>query len=762
MKQVVRELGSGRLRVADVPAPQLLPGGILVRNHFSVLSPGTERMKVEQARKSLLGKALERPEDVKKVLETASREGVGAAYRKVRGRLSELTTLGYSCAGTVEAVGKGVTRFRKGDRVACAGEGYASHSERIWVPENLAVTVPDPVPLDRAAFATLGAIALHGIRQADLRLGESALVVGLGLVGQLTVRLLRAAGIRVVGVDLDEGRVAVARSTGARALLRSDPVEERVRELTGGLGADAVLLTATTKSTDPMELAVEAARDRGRIVVVGQVPLEASRVRFQAKELELRTSRSYGPGRHDPSYEEEGVDYPPAYVRWTEGRNLEAFLAFLEDDSVRVDDLITHRFPIARAEEAYARITDGDGGDVLAVVLEYPARTEPEPGRIRVATEVPPALKTSSAPGQGSLRLGAVGAGRFAVSTLFPHLAGLPVTLRGVASAGGTSALAAAERFRFGYMAAEPDELFRDPEVDAVVIATRHGSHAELAAGALRAGKHVWVEKPLALNEEELDDVLEAASESGTVLMVGFNRRFAPATELLAGAFRDVPGGRVVQIRVNAGAVPRDSWVHDPVQGGGRLVGEGCHFVDLALHLLGSAPRDVHAAALGGEDPDADLQDNVQVTLTTEDGSLASILYTSRGSARFEKERVELFGGGAVGVIEDFRRARVHGGAGGRWRGRQDKGQGKGLEAFVRAAREGGEAPIPLGELEASSRAVLRARRSLEEGGVVPAVSGSASAGAEPSRPIQPPSPVPGRTPPGPPPPGRSGPGPPS
>jgi predicted dehydrogenase/threonine dehydrogenase-like Zn-dependent dehydrogenase len=730
MKQVVRELGSGRIRVADVPAPQVQAGGILVRNHFSVLSPGTERMKVEDARRSLIGKALSRPDDVKRVLETASREGVGTAFRKVRGRLGEITTLGYSCAGVVEAVGEGVREFRVGDRVACAGEGYASHSERIWVPVNLAARVPDPVPLDRAAFSTLGAIALHGVRQADLRLGEWALVVGLGLVGQLTARLLRAGGVRVIAVDLDPARVRLAESSGARAFTRSDEVEGRIRELTGGLGVDGTILTAATKSRDPMELAVEASRDRARVVVVGQVPLEASRARFQEKELELRTSRSYGPGRYDPSYEEKGVDYPVGYVRWTEGRNLAAFLACLEEGSVVVDDLISHRMSIEEAERAYDLVTAGS--EAMGILFEYPVRSRAEPARISVGgaslgQDAHGGLQTSRDK-TDRLRLGVIGAGRFAVGTLFPMLTKLPVAFRGITSAGGTSALSAGERFGFDYIAGSPEELFRDPEVDAVVIAVRHRDHAGLAAVALAAGKSVFVEKPLALSEDQLDQVMEAAREGqarGAILMVGFNRRFAPATELLKNALAGLPGARVIHVRANAGPIPEGHWMHDPEVGGGRWVGEGCHFVDLAVHLAGSLPETVHAVGLGAPDPDAKLGDNVHATLTFPDGSLASVLYTAKGNVKAGKERVEVHVAGTTGVIEDFRRAELYGAARGRWRGRQDKGHGAELEAFVKAVREGGPSPIPLDELEASTRATVRAIT----GGVGPTSEVSASPG---------------------------------
>lgn len=745
MKQVVRSLGTGQVRVAEVPAPQLRPGGVLVRTRYSVLSPGTERMKVEQGRRSLLGKALDRPDDVKRVLDTVRREGPMAAFHKVRGKLDSLTTLGYAAAGVVEGVGAGVTRFQVGDRVACAGEGYAAHAEVLWVPEQLAVPVPDEVPLDDAAFATLGAIALHGVRQADVRLGEFAVVVGLGLIGQLTVQLLVAAGVRVLGVDVLPARVELARALSetliagtARAGFMTpgggsgaSTVDARVRALTGGVGADAVLLTATTKRSGPMEIATQVTRDRARIVVVGQVPIEASRGRFQAKELELKTSRSYGPGRYDPSYELNGVDYPVGYVRWTENRNLEAFLALAAQGALNLKGLVTHRVPFAEAESAYETLTGPAAGDALGVLLAYEAapvqagaHTPGSPGPQSMI-----ALQTRSAPRSrppGSpVRLGFIGAGNFAVGTLLPALDRLkksyPITFQAVTTAGGTSALAAGERFGFHAMAASPEALFAAPDIDAVVIATRHADHARLAAAALDAGKSVYLEKPLALTQADLELVLESAQRAearGAFLQVGFNRRFAPATLALIDALKGVTGPRVVQIRVNAGAIAADSWIHDAADGGGRILGEACHFVDLGLQLAGALPVEVQATYLGGQSEVARLRDNAQITLRCADGSLVSVLYTAIGDPSTGKERVEVFAGGGTALLDDFRRLELVGlplassgskrGARG-WKGAQDKGHGESLRRFVKAIAQGESSPTPLDTLEATTRATLLA-----------------------------------------------------
>jgi predicted dehydrogenase/threonine dehydrogenase-like Zn-dependent dehydrogenase len=708
MKQIVQETGTGSIRLADVPAPLLRPGGVLVRTRHSVISVGTERMKLDFGRKSLLGKARERPDQVRTVLETAKREGLASTYRKVRSRLDALSGLGYSLAGVVEEVGAGVTSLGVGDVVACAGAAYANHAERVWVPENLAVRVPDGVSTEAAAFATIGAIALHGVRQAEVRLGETVAVIGLGIIGQLTVQLLRAAGARTIAVDVDARRVALAQEHGASGMLRSGDVEGHVRVATNGIGVDAVIITAATSSDDPIRLSGRITRDRGRVVVVGAVPMDVPRSPYYEKEIELRISRSYGPGRYDPSYEEQGNDYPIGYVRWTERRNLEEFVRLVGTGAVRLDELITHRYTFDEAERAYEQLTAPDAA-ALGVVLEYPAQPQPEPKRIALGTG---ARRVQDVPG-----IGLIGAGSFATGTLLPLLARLPVTLQGVTTAGGVSARDAGEKFGFRYLAASPDELFADAGVNAVVIATRHADHADLVERALRAGKAVFVEKPLAIDEPSLEAVVRAAAD-GPPLLVGFNRRFAPATDFIRQRLAGTPGTRVVHIRVNAGDVPADSWVHDPAVGGGRLVGEGCHFIDLAAALVGAPIVTVQAVGVRGADPAAALQDNLHVTLSFADGSIASITYTSKGAPRSGKERVEVFAGGRTAIIDDFRRAEFWHSKQESWKGRQDKGHAAELGAFIDALRTGGASPIPLHELMNSSLATLRAARALASGAV--------------------------------------------
>ena len=726
MKQLVQESGSGEVRLADVAAPVVRAGGILVRNHYSVISVGTDRMQLEFGRKSLVGKVMERPKQARRVVESAVKDGIGTTYRRVQDRLARLNPLGYSCAGVVEAVGPGVTEFEPGQRVTCAGARYAHHAELVWIPRNLAVPVPSGVSLEEAAFATMGAIALQGVRQADVRLGETVAVVGLGLLGQLTVRILRAAGTRVVAVDLDAERVDLAKRGGALGLLRSDAVEERIRDYTGGIGADAVILTAATSSDDPVQLAGAVARDRARVVVVGAVPMNIPRSPYYEKELDVRLSRSYGPGRYDPSFEEKGHDYPVGYVRWTERANMAEFVRLLEDGTFGLDALVTERVDLEAAAELYGRLGSGEASP-LGVVVRY-AAADAAPGTVPPVAD---RVQVSSAaavrpPRAGRIGLGVIGAGSFAMDVLLPALSGLDVEPMGVVTAGGLSGRNAAERHGFRYSASSPDALLADDMVDAVVIATRHADHADLAAAALRAGKAVFVEKPLAISRAGLDRVLAAATD-GPPLMVGFNRRFAPATQFLKEKVTSRPGAKVVLIRVNAGRIPADSWIHDPEEGGGRLIGEGCHFVDLAMHLVGAgAPESVEAVAIGGADPDANLKDNFAITLRFPDGSLGVITYTSKGDPGAGKERVEAFAGGATGVIDDFRRADAWlGGRRESWKGKQDKGHAAEMDAFVRCVRDQTTSPIPLAELEAVSRATLEAAERI---GAAPAATMPAGA----------------------------------
>lgn len=709
MKQVVQNYRTGELSLEDVPSPALRPGGLLVRTVASAVSAGTEKSKVELARKNLLGKAMARPDQVRKVLDTLKKEGVVQTFNKVRNKLESLSPLGYSAAGRVIAVGDGANGFAVGDAVACAGAGYANHAELIWVPANLSVKLPEGVAFADAAFTTIGAIALQGVRQAEAAFGETVAVIGLGLIGQLAIQLLRACGCRVVGIDVDRWKVELATHTGADlALAREDDVVARAHALTDGRGVDAVIITAAAPDNDPLVLAGELARDRAHVVVVGAVPLDIPRSPYYEKELDVRLSRSYGPGRYDRAYEEKGLDYPVGYVRWTENRNMEAFVRAIATRQVSLEKLITHRVPLAEVERAYDLIAGTRAECFLGVVLQYPEDTP-----------LPPTVPTPGARprgGGGGIGVGLIGAGSFAGGTLLPILKGLPgVTLDKVCSASGLSARDLAVRHGFTHAVGAPSEIFEDPAIGAVVIATRHDSHAALAAAALRAGKAVFVEKPLALTRAQLDEVLAAARDN-PALTVGFNRRFSPHTAHVRRAFEGM-GGLVIDIRVNAGPIATDSWLHDPDVGGGRLIGEGCHFVDLAQAITGARVHRVYAAGLGLPDPASRLRDNFTLTLQLTDGSVATIVYTAKGDMALGKERIEVFGGGMSAVIDDFRTTTVvRRGKPEQVKTRQDKGHAEELARFVQAVAHGAPPPISLADVRAASLATLAAAESLATG----------------------------------------------
>ena len=710
MKQVVQNL-RGDVRLTEVPAPALRPGGVLVRTVCSVLSPGTERTNVERSRRSMLSKAKDRPDLVRQVIERMRRDGWTATLKSVNERLDALVPMGYSSAGVVEAVGEGVRDLRVGDRVACAGGGYASHAELVWVPQLLCARVPSGGPhevrLADAAFATLGAIALQGFRQGELRLGETVAVTGLGLLGLLTVQLAKAAGCRVVAADLDPDRIALARRLGADVAVRAgEEYETAIRQATSGRGADAVLITAATDSPEPVRQAGRLARDRAVVVVVGAVPADVPRSPFYEKEVEVRFSRSYGPGRYDPSYEERGHDYPVGYVRWTEQRNLEAVLDLLAQGRLDLEPLVSHRFQIAEAERAYQVLTDPDA-KALAIVLEYPeavARTS------RVDLLAEPARGRASV--EGKVRIGVVGASGFARAVMIPALGELPeVTLRGMAAANGLNARSVATQAGFEYCTSEYRDLVADPEVDAVMIATRHGLHAEQAVAALEAGKRVFVEKPLCLTQEELNRIVAAWRAAGRpATMVGFNRRFSPHTAKVRGLFAGRGEPLSIHYRINAGRLPAGSWVNDPQEGGGRILGEVCHFADLSAALVGQQPVYVSAEAVG--------PDGVAATLRYPDGSVAVLQYLSGGHAKVPKERIEVVGAGTVAVIDDYKTTTWQSPAGeGKFApGGQDKGHRAEFAAFVRAVREGTAEPLSFTECVGSTLATFRIRDAAAAG----------------------------------------------
>ena len=718
MKQIVQNYRTGDLRSTDVPAPACRAGGVLVANRASLISAGTERMKVEVAKKSLLGKAMERPDQVKKVMESVRQQGLLQTYEKVMNKLDTLTPLGYSCAGTVIEVGKDLTEFQVGDRVACAGAGYAVHAEVISVPRQLVVPVSAGTSFERASFTTLGAIALQGIRQGEIRLGEDVVVIGLGLVGLLTVQLLKANGARVIGVELDQRRAELARMLGADrvAVGSSGEVAEVVRQATGGRGADAVLVTAASASAGPVELAGELCRDRGRVVVVGITRMELPHRLYYEKELTLLLSRSYGPGRYDPSYEEGGVDYPLGYVRWTERRNMEEFLHLVEEEKVLVDPLVTHRIPFAESERAYDLLTGKSSEPYLAIVLTYPERDAASPPATRVELGTNGARRAARKAGD-PVGVGFLGAGNFATSMLLPHLKGRKdVRLTGVVTPSGLSARNAAEKFGFGFAASKADELLSDAATDAVFVVTRHHLHASLAEQALAAGKSVFVEKPLATTREDLERVAHAAAASGARLLVGFNRRFAPLVRRMGQHFDREGAPLVVTCRVNAGYLGKESWYQDAREGGGRILGEVCHFLDLVVALTGSLLTRVSASGLRDRGGHWRADDNLVVNAECANGSVASVIYAASGDPTMPKERIEVLGQGRSAALDNYKALTL-------WSGNRsqtvkalsvDKGHGAEIAAWIDSLVKDAPPPISWAEIENVTEATLATLESLE------------------------------------------------
>ncbi len=713
MKQVTHTLKDGRIEVADVPVPTLSDKFVLVRTTASIISAGTEKTKIDMGKKSLWQKARARPDLVKQVFRKLRAEGLAKTLGTVNTRLAAANPLGYSSAGTALAVGGLVDGIRPGDRVACGGVGYANHAEFSVVPKNLVVKVPPEVSDEEAAFATLGAIALQGVRLADPKLGETVLVLGLGLLGQMAVQMLRANGCRVLGTDLDPSLVALAGKWGAIGV--SD-AEVACRELTAGLGVDAVLVCAGTSSNQPIELCGRVTREKGRVVVVGAVRMDIPRDDFFKKEISVVISRSYGPGRYDPVYEEGGNDYPAGYVRFTEQRNMQTVIDLIAAGSLDVKSLITHRFAVEEAVAAYALIEGQKTEPYLGIVLSYGDATGTEmPAPVRIDLASTPIDKTR-------IGISLVGAGNYATASLLPPLRGNEqVELRGLMTSSGRTAASVAAQFGFRFCGAQLGDVL-DADTDAVVIATRHDTHADYVCSALHAGKHVFVEKPLALNMRELGDVEAALVAShGRQLLVGFNRRHAPLTREVLAHFASVQSPRVVHIRVNAGYIPREHWIQDPNVGGGRLIGEACHFVDLACALAGADPVEAHA--IGVEKPGVSplLNDNVCISLRFANGSVASIVYTADGAKAQAKEHVEVFGGGRSAVIDDFRSAEFFDGDTGHRRTRaasQDKGQAAMLKAWIDGIRSGTPA-TPASTLIAVSAATIAAVESMTVGGPV-------------------------------------------
>ena len=714
MKQVLQNR-AGVTTVRDVPAPPCPPNGVLVRNAFSAISSGTERARVEPGRRSLVSRARERPELVKHTLVMAGRAGIKNTRDKVRRKLAEEGPAGYSSVGVVTEVGCRGRGLVPGDVVACAGAGHANHAEVIGVPANLCVKVPDGVPLPSAALTTIAAIAMHAIRVSDVRVGEHAAVIGCGLVGQIVCRLLKCSGAVVYALDPVSERVDYAVASGAdHGVGVGAEARTRISALTSGLGVDHAIVTAAAATNDPLVLGADIVRDRGALTLVGDVPIDMPREALYMKELRFRVSRSYGPGRYDQEYEERGLDYPVGYVRWTEQRNMKAVLDLQSRGLLSLEDLVDEVVAVDRAPDAYDQLAGPPAQRPRgAIVLQYSAD---ERNAAPEQTNRPARNGRAGKFGPGSPRIGLIGCGTFAREVLVPEFRAAGATLELVGGGSGPSAEAAVRDLGFRRTADSEAAVIADDSIDAVVIGTRHGSHARLATSALQAGKHVFCEKPLALTLEELNAVVSAARGSAGTLAVGFNRRFAPLlVELREFVHGGASGGPITATyRVCAGQLPASHWIHDPDVGGGRVLGELCHFLDALQYLTDSPIVAVYASGHGGETVARQAHDNVVVTVTHANGSSGSIAYIARAAPTVGKERLEAFGPGGIGVLDDYRRAELHGASGSQRREgrRQDKGHREEVAAFLEGVREG-RPPVPFAVVGNVSLAGLAAVESL-------------------------------------------------
>ncbi len=705
MKQVLQSLANGKTNIADIPAPKAGSGQLHINTSASLISAGTERMLVDFGKANWIDKARQQPDKVRQVLEKVQTDGIAATVDAVLSKLDQPLALGYCNVGRIAEIGAGVSGFEIGDRVASNGK----HAEVVAVPKNLCAKIPDAVSDEAAAFTVIGAIGLQGIRLADPKIGECVAVIGLGLIGLMTVQMLRAQGCRVLGIDFDAARLELARRFGAETVNpgAGEDVLARAAAFSRGAGVDAVLITASTKSNDPVSQAAKMSRKRGRIVLVGVVGLELSRADFYEKELTFQVSCSYGPGRYDPAYEEGGQDYPIGFVRWTEQRNFEAVLDLMASGALDVAPLISHRFAFDQAEDAFALLTSGEPS--LGILLTYAPDQNPERLETRTVTLAPP-------PAPGKATTAFLGAGNYAGRVLIPAFKAAGAKLKAVVSGGGVSAVHFGTKHGFSEASTDGAKVLVDPSIDTVVVATRHDAHARQVLSALRAGKHVFCEKPLCLTIEELAEIeLEAIARPQQLLMVGFNRRFAPLTVKAKSLLATITEPKALIMTINAGDIPASHWTQDPNVGGGRIVGEACHFIDLIRHLVGAPISVWSAMALGPNGASPVRDDKASISLTFADGSTGVIHYLANGHKSFPKERLEVFAGGRILQLDNFRTLRGWG-----WKGflklgglRQDKGQTACARAFVEAVQAGRPSPIPLQEIIEVSRITIETAEAL-------------------------------------------------
>ena len=705
MEQLTQKLGSGEMLIQELPIPQLSDGMILVKNHYSLISAGTEGSTVKAARKNLIGKAKERPQQVKQVFDVLKKQGIIQTYRAVMKKLDAYSPLGYSSAGEVIEVADDVTEFKVGDKVACAGAGYANHAEVIAVPINLCVKLHDDADLSLACYNTLGAIALQGVRQADLRLGESCAVIGLGLIGQLVCLQLRASGVTVIGIDISESAIKMAQQhCSDYAFLRQTPgIEDKILSITNGLGVDCVIIAAATHSLDPINFAGCISRKKGRVVVLGAVPTGFDRdPYYYKKELEVRMSCSYGPGRYDLNYEEKGLDYPAAYVRWSEKRNMQAFQDLIYTKKIALSYLTTHQFAFEDAPKAYDIVVNHTE-PFLGIILKYDVAKEHKKGSILINESV----QTKK------VNIAFIGAGSYAQGNLLPNLPSVSEVGRiMIMTNSGTTAKRVAEKFHFARCTSDVKDILENHNINTLFIATRHESHAHYVIEGLKAGKNVYVEKPICLNINELSEIEQLCSERKCGVMIGFNRRFSPFAKLLKSKLGN---GRMSMIyRINAGSIPADSWIQDLKVGGGRIIGEACHFIDFMTYMSGSLPCKVMASAL----PDSKgLNDTVNIIVEFQNGSTGVVAYYANGSKILSKEYFEVYSSGITAIIDDFTKCEIYGKKVQREKlSVQNKGQKEMLHDFFYSLNEG-KLPITMDEIFSVTKATFAAIKSIQESG---------------------------------------------
>lgn len=708
MKQVIQNFKSGELYVDDVPRPSISNGMVLVENKFSLISAGTERGTVKVGKASLIGKAKQRPDLVAQVLQNIKKEGLKATIDKVRTKLDSLKALGYSTSGIVMTSMDTNGIFNVGDRVACAGQDYASHSEVVSIPQNLVVKIPDNVSFEDASFTTLGAIALQGVRQANPTLGENICVIGLGLLGQITTQLLKANGCKVFGIDLSPNLIELAKESGVdKAMLRNDSnLLTAIENFTNGHGFDKVIITAAAPSNDPIELSAIISRKKGQVIVVGSVKMDIPRdPDFYRKELELKMSCSYGPGRYDVNYEENGNDYPFAYVRWTEQRNMGAFLELISQGSLKMKPLTTHVFDIVDAEKAYDIVLGKVQEPHIGILLKYTENENKEKTKHTISSN---SIK--------DLNVGIIGAGSFAQSYLIPYAKAFGASLDTVVTSKGITSKNVAQKFGFNNSSSDAVDVFSNKEINTVFIATPHNSHANYVIESLKTNKNVFVEKPLAMNYEELEDVKKTYEKSNSKLMVGFNRRFAPVSIAIKKEFENIGEPKVINIRVNAGFIPKEHWTQNENLGGGRIIGEMCHFIDLMQYFTDAKPIKVYADCIDSSNTNIKADDNIVIMIKFDDGSIGNLIYLANGDKSLPKELIEVSSGGKTGRIHDFRSGDLHKGNKITKLKLSGKGHKQEVEAFLTSLKSTSESPISFESIYLTTKTTFKIVDSLNTG----------------------------------------------